>query len=86
MTPNFHNTLLSTAGVGKVSKVECGTGASIALLRPSLDQDALDSAYKTAVRSDAAARDVLKYYNIYQKSYENYDDCAYVKTYVLQRC
>ena len=60
-------------------RVECGTGASVALLKPTLDQEALDSAYKAAVRADAGAKEVLKHYNIYRKSYERFDDCKFVK-------
>ena len=69
----------SSTGAGRVQKVFCGTGASVALIKPLLDQDSLDAAYKTAVKADAGAKEVLKHFKIYQKSYENLDDCKDVK-------
>lgn len=59
-------------GVFKVDDVVCGNATTIATIKPRVDKHELESAYKTAVRADANAADVLRYYPQYFEMYDRH--------------
>ena len=56
-------------GVSQVSSVKCGNCTTIAVVKPRVDKNELEAAYKTAVRADADAAFVLRQYPIYFEQY-----------------
>jgi hypothetical protein len=57
-------------GVSRVSSVVCGNNVTVALIRPMPNANDIEAAYKTAVRADARASELLRNYSLF---YDHYD-------------
>jgi len=67
-----------TATVGPADDVVCGEDVTMVLIKPRIDQAALHSCYKNAVKADSSAANVLRNYPVYYKSYDKFKDCKNV--------